>query len=100
MSGEPTGTSIFPLRCASLAEDILLYIRCVLNDDFLHFQEVKNEKQLANIMDKLSLFGWQCCDAPSTTKGGRSGSLRRTHYRCQGSQALYIPHSQVQQHHR
>lgn len=53
--GEPAGTSIFPLNCTSLTEGILLYIRCVLKDGILHFQEVKkNEKRLAGIMDKPS----------------------------------------------
>lgn len=72
--GVAPGPSIFSLNCTSLTEDILLYIRCVLKDDYVHFQEVKeNEKQLAGIMDKLSLVGWQCCGAPSTTKEGGSG---------------------------
>lgn len=74
-TGEPPGSFIFSRNCMSITEDILLYIRCVLKDDYVHFQDVKkNGKLLAGIMCKLSLFGWQCCGAPSTTKeGGRAG---------------------------
>ena len=51
-----------------------MYIRCVLKDENVHFQEVKkNEQQLAVVMDMLSLFGWHWCGAPSTTKEGGSG---------------------------
>ena len=92
---------IVSLNDTSLAEDILMYIRCVQNDDFLHLTiseiecEAVGEHNGQAVPVRMAVL-WSTIDH----EGRRLGPLRWTRDRCQSPSAGHVFQIQAQRYHR